>query len=166
MHSVWIITIHIIMVSVLKCHIIYLLFKKSKSILLVEIVLCWDWSLSHVQHHPFSEIYICRKSYNWLNLIKQEILFLDFAAKKRNIFSRPGQGINSKRWHCVKMGCLKLCIFDIQNLVTKTQNFVICGNIFNYNITSMFWKSDKQQTYIHTAYPWPQQCCALQERDF
>ena len=36
----WIITIHIIMVSVLKCHIIYLLFKKSKSILLVEIVLC------------------------------------------------------------------------------------------------------------------------------
>jgi hypothetical protein len=36
----WIITIHIIMVYVLKCHIIYLLFKKSKSILLVEIVLC------------------------------------------------------------------------------------------------------------------------------
>jgi hypothetical protein len=40
-----------------KCHIIYLLFKKSKSILQVEIFLCWDRSLSHVRHHPFSEIY-------------------------------------------------------------------------------------------------------------
>ena len=41
MHSVWIyIMFHIIMVSVLKCHVIYLLFKKSKSILQVEIVLC------------------------------------------------------------------------------------------------------------------------------
>jgi hypothetical protein len=86
MHSVWIITIHIIMVSVLKCHIIYLLFKKSKSILLVEIVLCWDWSLSHVQHHPFSEIYICRSLIIDFN---RKFLFLDFAARKRNIFSRP-----------------------------------------------------------------------------
>ena len=79
MHSVCIITIHVIMVSVLKWHIIYLLFKKSKSIFLVEIVLCWDWSLSHVRHHPFSEIYICRKSYNWL---KQEIFIFGFCCQE------------------------------------------------------------------------------------
>ena len=57
---------------------IYLLFTKSKSILQVEIVLCWDWSLSHVRHNR-SLKFTMQESYNWLT---QEIIIFGFCCQE------------------------------------------------------------------------------------
>jgi hypothetical protein len=62
------------------------LFKKSKSILQDEFVLYWDQSLSHLWHHPFSAIY---DAGSLIIDLYRKFLFLDFAARKTNIFSRP-----------------------------------------------------------------------------
>ena len=62
----------------LQCHILHLLFKNSKSILQVEIVLCRDWSYITMCGNIRSlksEIYICRKFYMWLT---QEIFIFGF----------------------------------------------------------------------------------------
>jgi hypothetical protein len=48
--------------------------------------LYWDQSLSHVWHHPFSAIY---DAGSLIIDLHRKFLFLDFAARKTNIFSRP-----------------------------------------------------------------------------
>jgi hypothetical protein len=57
-----------VILYILECHIIYLLFKNSKNVLQVEIVLCRDLSLSQ-----------CAASYVLWNLHMQEVLYLTYS---------------------------------------------------------------------------------------
>ena len=73
----------------LECHI-YLLFKNSKSIVQVEIEAEID-----VNHNVRFHIRSLKSTYagSFISDLHRKFLFLDFAARKRNISSRPGGGI-------------------------------------------------------------------------
>jgi hypothetical protein len=63
----------------------YNLLTLYKSVWQVEIV---EIEVYHImRHHTFSEIYTSRK---FIFHLHRKFLFLDFPARKRNLFSRPG----------------------------------------------------------------------------
>ena len=65
---------------ILECHIIYLLLKTSKTVLQVEIVFCRGLNSSQCATPYFL--------WSFIFDLHKKFLFLDFAARKRNIFSR------------------------------------------------------------------------------
>ena len=100
-----------------------------KRVLQVEIVLCRDWSLSQCAgHHTFSEIW--RFIFDW----HREILFTDFAARMRNIFSWPALSVScfmdlvlwSRTLYLGKWSILWACILHhfIKHVLLYVDKFV------------------------------------------